>query len=352
MESSSIFTRRRMGFDNNVWYVMAICCILSAGLFGYSAVKRKDVKPCGDLSVHVNGRINTDSIYFDMGQPIIFRSPFSPGNRVIWDFGDATAREEGFSLVHTYNRASKFTVTVIVNGNCRYYKTIIVKKPYAGLLDSTGNTIEDIIGQEDVFVGETISYKTMRTANTYEWYVENNNNYPRQKGKEINIKFRGQGLYILVLVLDGDRRKKYIKKILVSSDPAKVPEELRPDRLIKKLPLDTAKDDNTDLAVHKSDSVKKPTTKSITDEIFKTYLQALVCGGMEVKSFNDYLCMGDKTPVIINNKQSSTFGAMCADIKGKKIKIESVISGRDNDGCVYNLTIKYDKKGLFRNPCK
>jgi hypothetical protein len=352
MPSASIFTKKRMGLDNKVWFSMMTIVILSIGLFGYNLKSGGEKKPCRLITIYVNGRAESDNVFFTAGQPITFRSPISPGDEVSWDFGDNSKNGEGFSAVHSFKDDGSYKIIATVNGRCSYEKNIRIRKPEPAIRDSLGNITESIIGLDQGFVGDNFVFSTPLHANNYEWYIENNNSYPKKTGDTVSYKFRSEGKYILVLMLDQDRSKKYSKDItiapIVKSDGGLIipkiliPKEKPRDTIVHAPPIDTGK------------LGKVPPKKfvSLTNEQFVLYMQYVVCGTMAAKDFNSYLCQGENTPVISNGKGGKTFGALCAELLGKKIEIESVIVTRENEDCAVLLTVKWDKKGrLAKNPC-
>ena len=354
MDTSSIFTRRMMGLDRNVWLVMIIAIILSTGLLGYKLVGSNKPKPCEAMSIFVNGQTNTDTLFYYSGNPVMFKLPVSQEDKVIWNFGDETRNEAGSPRLHTFHAESIYRVRATVNGICTYEKRISIKNIAYVLRDSTGNVTENIIGAEEANAGDSTTFSTTLVASSYEWYIENNSNYAKQTGKQAGFRFGTQGKYIVVLVLDHNRDKKFSKNITVSKLPTTENTFEKPHVLIK--PAEKRKVDSN--VVHPAIDTAKiappaPKLKYVTDELFKTYLQALVCGEMNAADFNAYLCQGLNTPVVVNNSERKTFGSVCKDLQGKKIKIASVVAGRDNDNCVINLAVEYDRKRfLGRNPCR
>ena len=356
IKNSSIFTRKRMGLDNSVWLVMLAFIVLSSGLFGYTRLTREKKKPCIPIDIYVKGTKNIEKISFNLGEELRFRvSPITIKDKVVWDFGDDSRKADGSTLGHTFTKEARFTVRAIVNDECQYETRITIRKPMTGPVDTLGNLTEDIIGFDQAFVNETVKFSTPHDAKIFEWYIENNKNYPIRKGKEASYNFRTQSKFVIVLVLDNDRKKKYTKTIIVSKriDASKPEQIIKPEDFT--LPPITRPEDKTEPEKDKPDISlgKLPTKVKIADETFKTYLQALVCNKMNAADFDRYLCSGQATTVIINGKERKTFAELCADIKGKKIKIEGVRAGRDKENCAISVAVSYDKKRfLGKDPCK
>ncbi|WP_276483633.1 PKD domain-containing protein [Paraflavitalea pollutisoli] len=346
MKPSTIFTRRVAGLDYNVWITMIVLILLSAGLFSYTLINRESKETCDPLDIYVNGRTVTDTINLHTGDPVSFRIAYVPDTRVTWDFGDGVTGEEGFHAIHTYKQEAVFTVRASINNECVYTRKITVKTPV--IIPEYG---EDIIGENEAFTGEVLEFTTARPAKNYEWYIENNANFPKQSGSKASFKFKLQGNYVVTLVLDQDRQKKYSKTVVVQDDPLlnqdikRKPLEIPADPGKVEQPKDTQ-------VISLPETPRRPATKVISDDNFRSLVQSVVCEKMISSDFKQYLCDGDNTVVVYNGKRT-TFGAMCAEVKGKKLKVESVVAGRDNDNCVTSITVTVDKKGwLGKNPCK
>lgn len=356
MQSSSIFTRQRMGLDNNVWIILLSCIVLSIGLLGYNVINKGKEKPClTTIDIFINGRLNTDSIYFKAGEPIAFRSSLSSVDHIVWNFGDET-KKEGFSALHTYGHEGRFTITATINDKCWYSKKINIETKSTAITDTAGNILENIIGQERPTLGEKVIYSTTLLASSYEWFLQNINASPKT-GKEVSFKFTRQQSYTLVLRLDHDNKRRFTKIINVSNPGGSdvgaigpVKPLILPEIRVKKdsQATDSRKDTTK---IPPAEPVKK--YKYVSDEILKTYIQSVVCKEMTPEQFNDYLCKGVATPVIINDKERKTFSQLCSEIQAKKIKIESVKTTRDPENCVINIIVNYDRKWLLgRNPCR
>lgn len=347
MKSSPIFTRRLGGLDYKVWITMLVLVVLSAGLFSYTIIKMDRAATCQPLDIYVNGRNLTDSVIFHTGDPVSFRVAYAPDSKVSWDFGDGVAGEEGFHTIHTYRQEARFTVRAILNKECVYEKKITVKVPH--IEPAYG---PDIVGENTGTTGETLEFTTARPAATYEWYIENNATFAKQSGSKASFRFKHQGTYIVVLVLDQDRQKKYSKPVVIADDPLLNSDIKKQKKLVIPTPSGPVEQPKDTQVISLPETVHRPATKVISDDHFRNLVQSVVCEKMIAKDFNQFLCDGENTPVILNNKRM-TFGMLCNEIRGKKMKVESVLANRDNDNCVTSITVSTDKKGwLGRNPCK
>ena len=268
-------TNKRMGLDNNVWLVMLIFMILATGLFGYNVANKKEANPCVPLTVFVNERDNIDSMSFEPGQSLSFRIPVPPGNKVVWDFGN-NIRKEGSFAFHAFNREDRFTVQITVNKECVYTKRVNIRLDRS-LRDSMGNIAESISGVDEAITGVPLTFTTELPAKSYEWFIDNNSNFPAQHNQEAKFEFKTPGSYIVVLRLDHDNKKKYTREVRITKYVPKtkklIDEEL--EELKKRLSAQPRK--TTDTPITKPVEKKQP-VKIISEEIFKSYLQSYLCG--------------------------------------------------------------------------
>ncbi len=360
MQSNSIFTRKNMGLDNNIWISLLSCVILSFGLLGYRLIKKDRVDPCAvSINIYADGRLETEKIFFEAGRLIPFKVSPSTAEDIVWNFGDNSDKEEGNAVIHHFDREGMFTVTATVNNKCDFTKRINIKNKEVEIVDSGGKIVENIVGNDRPLVGEKIKYTTTLPASSYEWFLQNINAAPKT-GQEASFQFTKQQSYTLVLRLDHDNKKRFTKTINVT-DPFN--RQTSTDGPIKKLvfpDLPQVRDSAVNL---KPDSPKvhiEPVKKKFTalnDVILKEYLQSVVCKGMKADQFDDFLCDGINTTVIVNNKDRITFAQLCNDIQGKKIKIESATGGNPENNCIKVIKVSYDKKGFIgslfgKGPCK
>lgn len=345
--SESIYTKKRMSLDNNVLLTMLLFILTSTALFGYSVLKKEKIQEYPRIKILVNGSDSAQNVFYAVGDLLIFRVPVGPTDKVEWSFGDDTKPEEGSAIAHSFTKPGIRTIRVVVNGKYNFERKIIVKaRPE--IIDSAGVETESIINSEPSIAKKPITFTTPLEASSYEWYIENNNNYQRQKGKEVEFTFNSQDDYIVVLMLDGNRQKKYTKTITVIK-PSEIekPKPLIEDEQIVVAPPPKPKPADTPKAAIEAPTVKRPAKRLLTEEQFKQYLQAVVCNGKKAEEFESYLCNGMKTLVVFGNKNNE-FNVFCAGIAEKNIKIQSVKINKGTDNCVESLTVDYEEPKRWR----
>lgn len=350
--SKSIYTRKRLGLDNNVLLTMLVFIILSTGLFGYNVLKRKEVKECVVIKILVNGKDDSEkNIFHNAGDMLIFRAPVDPADKVSWNFDDQTKAEEGSAVGHAFMKNGIYTVRVLVNGRCVSERRVNIKRP-PDIVDSVGLPTEPIINSDPTIVKKPISFTTPVEGASYEWHIENNSNYKKQTGKQVDFTFSSEDSYTVVLVVDGNRQKRYTKTITVIK-PSEIekPKQLIEDEDIVMAPPPKPKQIDTPKVANEPAVVKKLTKRMLTEEQFKQYLQAVVCDGKKAEEFESYLCNGMKTNVVFG-KSRNEFNVFCTGIAGKNIKIKVVEIIKGTDNCVESIKVEYEEpRKIIRRVC-
>lgn len=366
--SSSLFTKRKMGLDRSVWWVMLVFVILSFGLAGYKMIEEK---PCVNVIVAINGTTQGLNKTFFIGETVRFSALFSEGKKVSWDFGDNSNTETGLRSTHTYKKEGRFPITIIIDGNCRQYDMVVIKKFIADTSAANNEAIKTLFGNPidgnvSPTVMQSVIYSSTAEARSYEWSISNYSNYPVKNTKEAQYVFQTPGLKVLQLMLDGDPSKVYKKDIIVQPlplvqnrtqdiPPPQVPVYIPPPPTTQTTPKEAPKTepekpvDKPAVAADKPavtpDLPAKPKTIRIGNENFKDMLQDVVNNNLDVTDFNDYLCDQGRTKVLVNDEKNWTnFSALCQKIRGdKRITVNSVEQIIENN-CVVKIKVQYRKK--------
>lgn len=333
MKAKRIFTRQILGLDYRVFNVILALMIISIGLLSYRLIDAKKCAPVNFLIKTIT--LHTDSSY-SAGETLSFIASANK-NEITWDFGDNSAKVTGQYVSHKYLSTGSFTVTAYTGGSCETLQKITVKLPSD--FDKSNERVnpgEEIIGPFNTSTGIEESFTCMVAADNYEWSVPN---YPKmlRTGSTAKFTFPAAGKFLVQVTLDRDRTKRYTKEITVEA-PAPVNSPAPGE--IKKLIHDAVQT----LPDPKTVSVK------ISDAIFAEYLSQVIDKKMTAPDFDKYLCFKGETKVV-SNGDIITFTALCEEISGKKrrkfiigktkIKINSAILRRDNEGCVNIIEVKY-----------
>lgn len=360
MSNNSVYTRRIKGLDRKVWVVMILTIVLSLGLLSYTVFNKKVCTPV-DFVIKVLPGESSDSVYF-VGETLIFNSS-STATDISWDFSDGSEQAIGKDVSHKFQTEGDYIITVSTGLGCETARRITIKKaiqpeakPFANY--TTGGEIE---GPAKIMTGREARFICIVSADHYEWSIEN---YPQmtRTGPTPKFIFPRPGKYLVQVMLDNDRNKRFGKEIEV--EEVEIVDGSKPKRL---LPKDTDAFKPYDPPQHETVKVEQvakpaadtpvvvaaPANKSIyvADRVFLNYLEKVVSKEMTVADFDKYLCGGGGTPVVVNGDQKSpkTFAWLCNELSAKKkklvifnktIKIESAQLHRIN-GCVTLIDVKY-----------
>ena len=366
MSSSNIYTRKIMGLDISILFTMSAFILFSLGLMAYKVFNDRGTQPCPEFNIVITDISNIRRTAFNSGQTLLLKVPLLLGYKVIWNFGDETPTQSGFTVSHIYKKAGTFPVSAYINPTCgaAVVRLTIVNAPVTSI--DSELTTQTIIGADETSVGVDEKFSTLFNAEFYEWSIENNNNYAVRYSKDAIFRFKTPGIYIVSLILDRNTQKKITKKIIVSSsnildnsdapkpDKPLIDDYIAPPKQEEKTVIQPPPANNSEVPITKTEV--KPTPKIIKrihEDTFKEYLQSFVCGRTNISVFDDYLCNGGATNVQVNDAQSFTpFSKLCSDIKDRKIKIDKVEIKRDENNCVVVIKVWYDKKGwIGKNPC-
>ncbi|MBK8521001.1 MAG: PKD domain-containing protein [Chitinophagaceae bacterium] len=333
MKAQRIFTRQVYGLDYRVFRSILVIVLLAIGLLSYRLLDKKECVPINFTVKTITH--HTDSSY-SAGESLSFIAA-ATGDEITWDFGDDAEKVTGQYVSHKYLSTGTFIVTASTGNSCQTVRKIIIKLP-SELTRSNEPVIagEEIIGPFATSTGVEESFTCMVTATHYEWSIPN---YPKmaRTGSTAKFIFPAAGKFLVQVTLDHDRTKRYTKEITVEAPEvikSTIPEDIKPLIPTEVQPLPDPK----------TFSVK------ISDAIFTEYLSQVIDKKMAAADFDKYLCYKGETKVVANG-DIITFNALCEEISGKKrrkfiigktkIKINSAVLRRDNEGCVNIIEVKY-----------
>ncbi len=374
MRSSEIFTRQRMKLDISVWLSMITVIVLSCGLFAYKMIDKSKIKPCTPFDITINGLANSGDSTYNVDESLLFKGNIPSGDEIIWYFGDNTKKQEGFITSHTFKQTGNFVITATINDNCVSRRKINIIKPEIIIRDSSGNIAANIIGSDEIPIGENATFYTLLPASSYVWTIENNNYYQPRNGKQTAFKFKTAGIYTIMLVLDNDRQKTFRKNVVVN--PADANNNDEDESLTKLIPSDyykvspkkedsvvnqnlPAQNQSVQSLPAQNQTVQKPPEEKTIEKrgigagTFKGLLENLVLGKMECDKFNQYfLCLNltAKNVYVNGGRKPVSFSDFCQQLqlqsqkKGTTVEIASAEIKRDdpdNPDCETRLNIGY-----------
>lgn len=341
------FGRITSHVDPMVLYTFLALLLVSIAILAFKSGSKVD---CSDTGLSLASRQHGANTPFTVGEVITFKvtTPAGAANAgYSWKFGDSSAQQQGLQVYHAFEKAGSYTV-VLESGKCTWRQELVVINPSPVRPLATAPPVADVFpaieGPEEVLEGQKVTYSTSASnATSWEWRLEQANG-KLYTDPSVSYTFAGTGERTLSLVVNGDRAHRVTKHITVF--PGKPNNNRNQDRY-EPPPL-PAPETRTEPAVPTPAQPEKPKTPAISDDEFKVMLTALVNKQKTTTDFAAYLCDNLNARVLLNDKDTDTFTSFCSRIRGKKrFKIEVVNLIKDENGCVKEIRIRYDKKGLF-----
>lgn len=372
MNSQSSLRQNKMPLDKNVWLVMISSAFLSLVLISYRII---DKKSCIAFSISVKSLLNNESGFYETGETLVFKTSSPQQKDIIWEFNDGTDKEKtaGTSLRHKFLKEGIFTITASINGKCSNEMKVNISNLEKGtkLVEDLNNKLFQIYNNPVTLIGKPELFQSNIVGSSYEWKILDKSTFPTLSIQYASFTFPKPGTYTVQLTVDHDRKKRVTTQITVSEDPLKanikkpgtipilIPSDLQVrshKEIVNKLPEDKPVDKPIDKPLDKPNELINPESVPterkilyISNEIFKSKLEAVVEGKLDVEDFEKYLFYGSKvTKVRANNKGTGSFSDFLPEIRGKKkIIIESVDLKRDESKYVQQISIFYRKKTLI-----
>lgn len=277
-----------------------------------------------------------------------------------WDFGDGSALDKRQHTFHVYQKPGKYTVTLTINGDCMHTKELVLKDKYAG--DQFG--IPQIIVPKIITAGQPTYIRSVSgDAKTWEWSFGENRRGIDETSQNPVYTFSTPGEKTITLVINGDFSTVAKKTIYVHTRVIKKTNPLDMTSYVyeKKaeafsLPRGSVKKDPLeDMLQYVPVAPKAKTPKDsvvaikkapkISEDQFEILLNKVAEGSKVKDDFADYLCDDLDIPIVKNYSDLLTFAQLCANIKGKKIKIESIRLNKDkSNNCIKGMSINYKVK--------
>lgn len=360
MKSNMIYNKKALGLDYNVWRVMLTVIIISVGLLSYKLI---DKKKCTPFSFRIKHISNSDSVYFT-GETLFFTAS-TDNPDIAWDFGDNSPKAEGKFVTHKFYAPGKYYVTASINSECDIAHQITISPRKVQLNPDSLSTGNKIVGRSTTVAGSTEIFICLAEAETYEWTITD---HPEirdnvRRGREAQYSFLLPGKYTIQVELNNDRRKRFLKEILVESKSGSA------EPVIKKLlppelpPIAKVREEQEAKKVLEEEKKAQEATIPITapvekepaprvpmripeDRIFLDFLKRVQTGRMDLNEFDKYFCTGITPKVKINGKNLESFAGLVEELKkSKKITLQNVQLQRDENNCIFLIDLEYKKKG-------
>lgn len=308
---------------------------------------------CNDVKYYIF------SDHWQSEEPVEFYDRTPNAKSWKWDFGDGSNTDTRRHTFHTYKKPGKYVVTLTINGECAHTKELVLTDKY--LLDKLGTP--KIITSKIITVGQATYFNSIsENAKTWEWGFGEGRGVIETSSNPV-YTFLTPGEKTITLVINGDfsrvaKKVIYVHpKVIKKTNPLDVTSYVYekntesfslPRGSVKKDPLD-------DMLQYVPVAPKNKTQKDsiipikkapkISEDQFEILLNKVAEGSKVKDDFADFLCDDLDVPVVKNDKDLLTFSQLCASLKGKKIKIESIRLNKDKQtNCIKGINISYKVK--------
>jgi PKD repeat protein len=277
-----------------------------------------------------------------------------------WDFGDGSLLDVRRHTFHVYKKPGKYKVTLTINGDCTHTRELVIKDKYAA--DKFGTP--QIIVPKIITAGQPTYFRSVSDdAKTWEWSFGENRRGIDETSENPVYTFSTPGEKTITLIINGDfstvaKKTIYVHtRVIKKTNPLDITSYVYekkaeafslPRGSVKKDPLE-------DMLQYVPVAPKTKTQKDsivavkkapkISEDQFEILLTKVAEGSKVKDDFAEYLCDDLDIPIVKNDKDLLTFSQLCATIKGKKIKIESIRLNKDKqNNCIKGLNISYKVK--------
>jgi hypothetical protein len=317
--------------DEQVYLTMILVAVISLLVLGFRYTNRH---PCPPITLQIQS--NTDS--FQKGNLISFKAETVGGNDFSWNFGDASKNDETTtSVLHKFNAAGTYTVSVTVDGQCTVFQDVVITE--ARISDYA--TVGTFNGPNTAYMGMPVTFEDLSTKSTsWEWYFDDHVRVDAT-GKSATYVFKTPGVKKISLMVNGRRdlvltrfvnitdreaeknlaRAKEVKNtakpagpgkiVFVPNSPTALPLPIPNQQIPAPAENKPKKEDEKPKAPDKAPDVTGPQMEALLKEV--------IAGTKTAQDFSAYLC-GDLSKMVVYNTNNVTFISMCNTLKGLKIK--------------------------------
>ncbi|MCD2423482.1 PKD domain-containing protein [Niabella pedocola] len=359
-----VYTKQWGRLDFRVWISLIMVAVVTLALLGYKVATNVS---CPEFELKTTSNINHISegphTYFVNEQVRFFATRNDASLMVTWNFGDKSATQIGASVTHSFIKEGNYLVTAIINGRCS--ESINIRVIQNSTLISTSNSpqINRIVSDDVVATGDKAVFNTTAESANYNWSVQELPEMGQQATKAATFIFTKAGTFTVILKLDqGTSYQKIIQvtdplgpadnttsSIPLPPGPAEVGPPPLPVEAPEKKPEEAKQE-----APKPASQEPAPAAAKVYDQLPEPAIQAMLEevaeGKKTIADFNNILCNGAGTKVMANN-QSTSFAALCNELKEKKglpllkrkkrIQSFKVVRDPANGNCVKIIYITY-----------
>lgn len=311
-----------------------------------------------------NAKIEIESKNFLENENVQFKTNIEGAKEYKWDFGDGSPLSTLQNPTHNYILPGKYFVRLTINGNCYKEKEILIKDLDDIVLHET---VPEIIAPDVVRVGDPITFDyyfadESKDVFSWEWSFGESGEMDKLDKNPAYV-FQTPGQKRISLIINGDVRYissknifvkprepilntfQYRQRIRESAQLEAGPAQIDPmDEYVMNLPVAPTPIPFTPPVVK-----EKKMAPDISSEQFEILLLKVAEQSKTKEDFIEYVCQDYEIPVIKNDEKLLTFADFCLSIKGKNIKVESIILNKDKENnCIVSFDIHYKvKKNLI-----
>lgn len=335
--------------DEQVFFTMGALCVLALIVMAF---RMGTHTPCSPVKIEIKSTDLTERSL------IRFNAASTNGKTWAWNFGDGTLKEEESAFAnHEYRQPGKYTVSVMVNGECSDIQTVMIDAaPVVVSANLRPMIICSVI--DTAYINEPVSFNDASIlAKQWAWsFGESGKVDDTSKNaiytfhytgkKKIRLKINDQPDLIderELLVLDRAAEKKRAEKQVAETQRRAAPI----------FPVLPPKPGTEPITVPKEEP-KKEEVKVKAPAVTNEQLEALIRGVCdETKTAADFYPYmgGSKTIQVVYNSDLMTLDQMCAQLKGmkskkiKSLKITPMINESNN--ALNSISVTLKKKSLF-----
>ena len=358
-----VYSKQWGRLDFRVWISLITVAIIALALLGYKVATNVT---CPEFHLKTTSNINHiqegPNTYFVNEQVRFFAAREDASLMVTWNFGDKSATQIGASVTHSFIKEGNYLVTAMINGSCAESMNIRIIQNSTPITASGSPDINRIVSDDVVAAGNATVFNTTALSTDYSWSVQELPEMGQQRTRVATFVFTKPGTFTVTLKLD--QGASYQKTIQVT-DPLVTgnttsdlplppgPAEVGPPPLPADVPdkkLEENKPEAPKPAAQEPPAAAVKVYEQLSEPAIQAMLEEVAEGKKDLSNFNNILCNGAGTKVMANN-QSTTFAALCNELKEKKglpllkrkkrIQSFKVVRDAGNGNCVKIIYITY-----------
>lgn len=332
--------------DEKVILTMITLSVIALFVFAF---RYKDYEPCIPAEI----TINSTTPYANNLIVFTAHAKNISNKKLVWDFGDGS-KEKGSKTrtIHTYKKAGRYTVTLLLNKDCPAYFTVTINKAPVFFKKELQ---AQFTGPTTAVVGHAVIFKDSTPgASSWRWYFGEDEAIDtvqepiyifKTPGKKtvrlsVNDKMTGEiSVFVAPDSVYNISKEKPVKR-RSRSPYIIIPEKPKTDPLNDQLDIGPPEE--------KEDVPKAP---DISDEQMEDMLSQVIDGSRTPSDFSENLC-GNLNIIVHYNGNDIAFRDFCNKLrnyfkKSKNIKKLKVSIKKGENNCISSIIVIAERKGLI-----